>query len=176
MLTRLLRRTEYVALAVSQPLPTTAAPKHNHGPLSYSAAANRSSGLGHNAVAQKRRKRVRVEGLYLEREPEPRMHAKALLQLIQEECPDKVGSFIPRSHLERAYRELCDFQGWRGLSSMAIARALGMLTCKRLLKRNGVRFVAYRVPAPLTKSRRPATAPDCPGFAPAPRMAAARNT
>jgi len=71
------------------------------------------------------------------------------LELIQDECPEKVGSFIPGSHLERAYRELCDHEGWKALSWMAFARALGTLTCKRLLKRNGMRFVAYRVPAPL---------------------------
>ena len=97
------------------------------------------------------RKRVRVEGLYLEREPEPKLHAQALLALIQDECPEKVGSFIPCSHLDRAYRELCDHEGWRALSWMAIARALGTLTRRRLLKRNGVRFVAYRLSAPLTR-------------------------
>ncbi len=91
------------------------------------------------------------------------------MQLIQDECPEKVGSFIPRSHLERAYRELCDHEGWKALSWMAIARALGTLTCRKLLKRNGVRFVAYRVSAPLTKSRRPTAAPDCPGIAPNPK-------
>ena len=119
---------------------------------------------------------MRVEGLYLEREAEPKLHARALLQLIQTECPEKVGSFIPRSHLERAYRELCDHEGWKAFSWMAIARALGTLTRKRLLKRNGVRFVAYRVSGHLAKSKRRAAAPYCPGFAPAPRTAAARNT
>jgi hypothetical protein len=90
---------------------------------------------------------VRVDGLYLEREPEPKLHARALLKLIQDECPEKVGSFIPRGHLERAYRELCDHEGWEALTWMTIARALGTLTCRRLLKRNCMRFVAYRVPA-----------------------------
>jgi hypothetical protein len=90
---------------------------------------------------------VRVEGLYLEREPEPKLHARALLRLIQDECPEKEGSFIPRSHLDRAYRELCDHEGWKALSWVAIARALGKLTRRRLLKRNGVRYVAYQLPA-----------------------------
>lgn len=70
------------------------------------------------------------------------------MELIQDECPEKVGCFIPRSHLERAYRELCDHEGWKALSWMTIARALGKLTCRKLLKRNGVRFVAYRVSRP----------------------------
>ena len=105
-----------------------------------------------------------MEGLYLEREPGPILHARALLQLIQEECPEKVGSYIPRSHLERAYRELCDHEGWDALSWMAVARALGTLTCRKLLKRNGVRFVAYKVSAPLSKSKRPAAARIAPGL------------
>ena len=175
MLARLLRRTECTATAVPQPMPTTTAPKHYRGPLSFSAAPNQTPGSAPHAVARKRhRKRVRVEGLYLEREPEQILHARALMELIQDECPEKVGSFIPRSHLERAYRELCDHEGWETLSWMALARALGTLTCRKLLKRNGVRFVAYRVSAPLPKSRRPAAAPDCPRIAPAPYAPAAR--
>ena len=104
-------------------------------------------------VAPKRqRKRVRVEGLYLEKEPEPKLHARALLELIRDECPEKIGSFIPRGHLDRAYHELCDLEGWKALSWMAIARALGSLTRKKLLKRNGARFVAYRLSARPTRT------------------------
>ena len=160
MLARLLRRTECMAEVVPQTMPTTAASQHYHSSLSLSAAPNQSSVSTLGTVTRKRRrKRVRVEGLYLEREPKPKLHARALLKLIQDECPEKVGSFIPRSHLERAYRELCDHEGWTALSWIAIARALGKLTCRKLLRRNGVRFVAYRVSAPLTKSRRTAAAP-----------------
>ena len=149
MLARLLRRTKCMGRVVPQPMPTTAGPKPFHAPLSFSAEPNQSSGSAPNSVAQKRRRRrVRVEGLYLEREPDPKLHARALLQLIQDECPEKVGSFIPRSHLERAYRELCDHEGWKALSWMAVARALGTLTCKKLLKRNGLRFIAYRISRP----------------------------
>ena len=167
MLARWLRRTECTPQVVPQPMPTTAAPQHCHGSLSLSAAPNQNSASTPSAVTRKRRrKRVRVEGLYLEREPAPKLHARALLKLIQDECPEKVGSFIPRGHLERAYRELCDHEGWTALSWIAISRALGTLTCRKLLKRNGVRFVAYRVSAPLTHSRRTAAAPDCPGIAP----------
>ena len=122
--------------------------------------------MAETVAPKRRRKRVHVEGLYLEREPEPKRHARALLELIQKECPEKVGSFIPRSHLDRAYRELCDHEGWKALSWMAIARALGTLTRRRLLKRNGVRFVAYRLSAPPTKSRPRAAARDYPGIAP----------
>jgi hypothetical protein len=44
-----------------------------------------------------------------------------------------------------AYRELCDHEGWNAFTWVAIGRALGTLPCRRLLKRNGVRFVAYRL-------------------------------
>ena len=148
MLGRLLRRAECMAQLVSQLGPPTAAPNHHPNPLSFPAVSNQGPGPEAKSVARKRcRKRVRVEGLYLEREPEPKLHARALLELIQDECPEKVGSFIPRSHLDRAYRELCEHEGWKAMSWMAIARALGTLTRRRLLKRNGVRFVAYRLPA-----------------------------
>jgi hypothetical protein len=154
VLARLLRRTECVAQLPPQQVPPTAAPDHCPNPRCLSAL---------RTVAKRRRKRVRVEGLYLEREPESKLHAQALLRLIQDECPEKVGSFIPRSDLDCAYHELCDHEGWKALSWTAIARALGTLTRKKLLKRYGVRFVAYRLPAPVTKSR---LAPDCPGIAP----------
>jgi hypothetical protein len=167
VLARLLRRRECMAEVVPQPMPTTGAPQHYHGSLSLSAAPNQSSASTPSAVTRKRRrKRVRVEGLYLEREPEPKLHARALLRLIQDECPEKVGGFIPRGHLERAYRELCDHEGWTALSWIAIARALGTLTCRKLLKRNGVRFVAYRVSAPLARSRCTAAARIAPGLPP----------
>jgi hypothetical protein len=72
--------------------------------------------------------------------------------LIQDECPEKTGKFIPHSHLDRAYRELCDHEGWKALTWTAIARALRTMTRKKLVKRNGVRFVAYRVPGKLPTS------------------------
>ena len=107
MLASLLRRTECVAQLVPQPVPPTAAPNRYPNPQSLPAAV---------PVARKRgRRRARVEGLYLEREPEPKLHARALLELIQDECPEKVGSFIPCTHLDRAYRELCDHEGWKAI-------------------------------------------------------------
>ena len=149
---------------MAQLVPPTAAPNHYPNPLSLSAVSNQGPGPEAKSVARKRcRKRVRVEGLYLEREPKPQLHAQALLKLIQDECPEKVGSFIPCSHLDRAYRELCTQEGWKALSWLAIARALGKLTRRRLLKRNGARFVAYRLSAPPNPR---AAAPDCPGIAP----------
>ena len=164
VLDRLLRRTECRAQLVPQLVPPTAAPNHYPNPLSLSAVSNQGPRPEAKSVARKRcRNRVRVECLYLEREPKPQLHARALLKLIQDECPEKVGSFIPCSHLDRAYRELCAQEGWKALSWVAIARALGKLTRRRLLKPNGVRFVAYRLSAPLNPR---AATPDCLGIAP----------
>jgi hypothetical protein len=87
-----------MAQLVPQPVTPTAAPNHYPDPLPFSAVPNQSSGPVAKTVARKqRRKRVRVEGLYLEREPEPKLHARAHVELIQDECPEKVGSFISRS-------------------------------------------------------------------------------
>jgi hypothetical protein len=148
MFARLLRRTECIDRVVPRPKPTTAGPNRCYNSMSFPAAPNQGSASTTKAACQKPcRKRVRVEGLYLERESEPILHARSLLKLIRDECPEKVGSFIPRRHLERAYRELCNHQGWHEHSWMALARALGKLTRRKLLKRNGVRFVAYRIPS-----------------------------
>jgi hypothetical protein len=155
VLARLLRRMDVMPLSVS----STAALNNSPYQTTFPAAPKQRT------EPKPRRKPVRVVGLYLEREPDPLRHARALLVLIQVECPEKVGSFIPRSHLDRAYRELCVHEGWKALGWTAIARALGTLTCKRLLKRNGVRFVAYRLPAP-----------NCPRIAPnrAPKLLCGR--
>ena len=127
MLARLLRRTECMAQVVPQSKARTAVPKHCTNPQSFSAVPIHSSGPLTEIVARKpRRKRVRVESLYLEREPEPKLHAKALLELIQDECPEKVGSFIPRDHLDRAYRELCDHEGSQRLH-FRLSRSFGRL-------------------------------------------------
>ena len=167
VLPRLLGRTEGKPLSVPQPGPLTVAPNSCPHSASLSAVRTQSCGsVAETVVLRRRRKQARVEGLYLEREPEPKLHAHALLKLIQDECPEKVGSFIPCTHLDRAYRELCDHEGWKALNWVAVARALGTLTRKRLLKRNGVRFVAYRLSAPANKSRPRMAAPDCPGIAP----------
>jgi hypothetical protein len=162
VLARFLRRTERNAQLGPRPLAPSAAPD----PFPFSAANHSSTPAAGTPARKRRRKRVRVEGLYLDREPQPKLHAQALLRLIQDECPEKVGSFIPSSHLDRAYRELCDHEGWKALTWVATARALGTLTRKRLLKRNGVRFVAYRLSASPTKSRSQSAARICPRIAP----------
>ena len=118
----------------------------NHRPRSV--GPNRSTRPAAQATPKRRRNRVQVDGLYLEREPEIVRHARALLELIQEQCPEKVGRYIPHTHLDRTYRELCEREGWKARTWAAIARRLGRITRKRLVKRDGSRFIAYRIPAP----------------------------
>ena len=149
VLERFLRRIEDPTRMVAQPLSPPSAPNPCSHPLATLVVPNRSTRLAIHAVTPKRRRnRIQVEGLYLERQPENVRHGRALLNLIQEECPEKVGKFIPCAHLDRTYRELCKRQGWIAYSWVAIARPLGRMTRKRLVKRDGKRFIAYRIPAP----------------------------
>ena len=107
----------------------------------------------YRSTAPKRRpKPVQIARLYPEAPPAPLRQARALLDLIHEECPDFVGRYIPRSDLERTYRELCAAQSWETHHWTAIGRQLRCLTKKRELKRAGIRFVAYHIPRPSSAS------------------------
>ena len=55
---------------------------------------------------------------------EPLKHARALLEFIRIECPDLIGAYILQPDLNRAYRELCEKEGWRPRHWTAIARHL----------------------------------------------------
>ncbi len=101
-----------------------------------------------NTGQKRRRKRIQVESLYREVEPEPRRHARELLQLIQTECPHIVGKYVPHLHLERTYRELCERERWKPRHWTSLGRQLGDLTHKKVIKRDGKRFTAYRIPRP----------------------------
>ena len=75
------------------------------------------------------------------------------MNLIQEECPDKIGKYIPQSHLKRMYTEICQSKGWTVRHWTWLARGLSQITTKKEVKRDGRRFIAYRVPAPSTMGR-----------------------
>ena len=95
---------------------------------------------------KRRRKPAPVGSLYPQPEPEPLVHAKALLRQIQLHAEDVVGTYIPQSQLQRFYRELCEREGWTPRSWTAIGRRLNSLTDRRRLKRNGKQFRAYKIP------------------------------
>jgi hypothetical protein len=66
-----------------------------------------------NAVPKRRLKRVQIARLYPERPSEPSRQARALIDLIREECPEIVGLYVPKSDPERTYRELCAVKSWQ---------------------------------------------------------------
>jgi hypothetical protein len=126
-------------VARSQPFPQLADP---------TTASNTCSKLVcRKAVPKSRRKPVQIARLYPQRPPEPLRQARALIDLIREECPEITRLYVPKSDLERTYRELCAAQSWKTYHWTSIARQLGALTKKRELKRSGTRFVAYQIPS-----------------------------
>jgi len=128
-----------VPVARAQPFPQLADP---------TTAPNTCSKLvRRKAVPKSRRKPVQIARLYPQRPPEPLRQARALIDLIREECPEIVGLYVPKSDLERTYRELCAAKSWQTHHWTAIARQLGSVTKKRELKRSGTRFVAYQIPS-----------------------------
>ena len=146
MLRRLLKGQDPVA-EVLEPVPLTLAPIADSTPRPAKLTPNHNTQRCVSTVSRKRRRKpVRVEALFLEREPEALVHARALLQLIQVECPEKVGGYVPQSHLERAYQQMCAQNDWTPRHWYAIGRRLNGLTDRRRLKRNGRQFRAYRIP------------------------------
>ena len=71
---------------------------------------------------KRRPKRVQIARLYPERPSESCSHARALLNLVGAECPDFIGLYIPKTDLERTYRELCAIESWEIRHWTAIAR------------------------------------------------------
>jgi hypothetical protein len=172
----LFRRKQPTAELLSKPVSQIGGPTTRPIPRSISGVSNSGP---HPSVPvsspKRRRKRVQVEGLFLEAEPEPLMHARALLQLVQTECPEKMGKYVPQSNLERTYRQMCTQNEWSPKHWTAIGRRLGRLTDRRTVKRDGKRFRAYRIPSPKDRSHRKQRtrihARDCPGIAPGANLA-----
>lgn len=161
MLARLWRRTE-VGVSTPQTAAPTAVPDRHPQPPSATHAPNRRPQptsatdvsnprpplTSPTTVPKSRPRSVVVARLYPRAKPEPARHAEALLKHIQQECPEYAGRYIPRADLEGTYRELCAANGWEARHWTAIARRLGRMTSKKELKREGERFIAYRIPKP----------------------------
>ena len=146
MLRGLLKREEQEAMPV-KPVPLSVTPVVDSPLRPLSGRSNCDSLRGPSTPSRKRRRKpVRVEALFLEPDPEPLVHARALIQLIQTECPEKIGGYIPRAHLESAYKQMCAQNDWKPRHWSAIGRRLNRLTDRRRLKRNGRQFCAYRIP------------------------------
>ena len=141
MLTRLLRRSELEVQPALKPLPLSVVT--NPRPQSTPHCPVR------NLSPKRRQKRVRVCRLYPTPPSEPLIHARALLAFIQEHSPEYGGGYVPRPDLEKFYRrDLCNLKGWKPFRWTAIARQLGQITHKKLVRENRERFVGYRVPKP----------------------------
>lgn len=98
-----------------------------------------------------RRGGVRVCWLYSRPEPSGLIHARALLSLLQE-C-GFAGDFVSCSDLNAFYQtRVCPLHGWHPRHWTALARWLGKLAKKRMLRRHGKKFVAYQIPKPNTRS------------------------
>jgi len=144
---RLFKGAQMAAELLPKPVSQIGDPPTRPLPRPISGASDSSSQRRARTPGPKRRrKQVRVEGLFLEAEPEPLMHARALLQLVQTECPDKMGKYVPQSHLARTYRQMCTQNDWKPWHWTAIGRRLGSLADRRTVKRDGKRFRAYRIP------------------------------
>jgi len=97
------------------------------------------------ASAPRRRaaKPARVFRLYPEPEKPAAAHARALLELLREQCPEAAGQWLIVDDLRRTYAELAKRERWSELAWCSIGRELATLTRRRTLKRHGKRFVAY---------------------------------
>jgi hypothetical protein len=89
-----------------------------------------------------------VKSLYRGSEPEPlrKKHARVLIELIQEECPQLIGEYVWPSDLEKTYRELCEKKGWQPFHWTGIGRQLAELTDRITKKPGGRGRRAYRIP------------------------------
>ncbi len=140
-----------------EPLPETAAqsaaqpPRPQLTPISTAdASPNPSPGRGPKGNAKsspkRRAKSLPIALLYPESEPEPQSQAEALLREIQTYAEDTIGKYVPQSHLERFYGELCKERGWERKHWCVIGSELGKLTDRVLKKRGTKRFMVYKIP------------------------------
>ena len=142
----LLKREEQKAEPL-KPVPRTLTPIADSALRPAKVAPDYDPQLCASTLSRKRRRKPAPLGsLYPQPEPEPLVHAKALLRQIQLHAEDVVGTYIPQSHLQRFYHELCEREGWTPRSWTAVGRRLNGLTDRRRLKRNGRQFRAYRIP------------------------------
>jgi hypothetical protein len=153
VLARLWKKAEVRAEA--RPLAAARSAGPNPGPVLVSStvapAAVPDRGLPLESLSEAPklcRKRVRIGRLYPETKPKALVHARALMRLIQRECPELIGAYVPDHDLDRSYEELCASEGWPRCNWVAIARQLKVMKIdKKVLKRNGERFrAAYRIP------------------------------
>ena len=134
--------------ARTEPGRSTGGPKCWPVPSSSIMAPNSGHQPGATTRGSKRRRKpIEIEDIYPEKFlSEAHIHATALLSLLKAECTP--GRYIKKKQLERMYAEFCVHEGWQPRNWVAIGRQLGKMTEKRTTRRNGEKFVAYRIPRP----------------------------
>ena len=140
MLRALLKR-EIEIEPVCQPAPQSAAQstRPHLAPIS-------TPNLSPKPSPKRRAKSITIALLYPEPEPEPQSQAEALLREIQTYAEDTIGKYVPQSHLNRFYGDLCKERGWERKHWCVIGSELGKITDKVLKKRGSKRFMAYKIP------------------------------
>ena len=150
MLRALWRRSEPVAEPLPEPVAMTGAVDPYQQSVTSTGAFDPSFQPGARTAARKRRRKpVEVKSLYpraTEREPLRLTHARALLTLIQQECPQLIGQFVWQSELETTYAELCEMRGWQPFHWTGIGRQLANLTDRIIKKPDSKARRAYRIP------------------------------
>ena len=126
-----------------EPLDKPAAPRPHLVPV---RAPNPSSNPSPKAGRKPRAKSFPIFALYPESEPEPQSQAETLLYEIQTYAEDAIGKYVPQSHLQRFYGELCEREGWKPKHWCVIGSELGKITDRVLKKRGTTRFIVYKIP------------------------------
>ena len=145
MLRGLLKRETEIELLDNPAAPRAAQPpRPNLAPISTpQGSPNRSPNLSPGRSPKRRVKSIPIALLYPE--PEPQSQAEALLREIQTHAEDAIGKYVPQSHLERFYGELCERRGWEPKHWCVIGSELGKLTDRVLKKRGTKRFMACKI-------------------------------
>ena len=128
-----------------EPLPETAAQSAAQPPRPQLTPIS-TPNLSPKPSPKRRAKSITIALLYPEPEPEPQSQAEALLREIQTYAEDTIGKYVPQSHLNRFYGDLCKERGWERKHWCVIGSELGKITDKVLKKRGSKRFMAYKIP------------------------------
>ena len=89
-----------------------------------------------------------------EPQAEAQVQAEALLHEIQTYAEDVIGKYVPQSHLDRFYGELCERKGWEPKHWCVSGSELGKITDRVLKKRGTKRFMVYKIPRACAHSLR----------------------
>jgi len=102
-----------------------------------------SSGL---IPARKSRRQLPISFLYRDGDPPVRIRVEMMLGQIQTHCEDVVGTYVPHTHLERFYADVCREKKWTPKHWCVVGRQLGQMTDRARKRYGSARFTAYKIP------------------------------